>query len=113
MNIVTIKRGDTLVLTGVYKQSNGIVMNLTGYVLEINIINSSDRTVATIKSDNITSNRSVVITDAINGAFTLVVKDTEAFKDDDYYYIDFKAVGSNGYEQTSKALRLKIKNKLV
>ena len=50
MNSVTIKRGDTLVLTGVYKQSNGIVMNLTGYVLEINIINSSDRTVATIKS---------------------------------------------------------------
>ena len=113
MNIVTIKRGDTLVLTGVYKQSNGIVMNLTGYVLEINIINSSDRTVATIKSDNVTSNRSVVITDAINGAFTLMVKDTEAFKDDDYYYIDFKAVGSNGYEQTSKTLRLKIKNKLV
>lgn len=112
MNTVTIKRGDTLVLTGVYKQSNGTVMNLTGYVLEINILNSNDRTIATIKSNSSTSNRSVVVTDAVNGAFTLVVKDTDVLREDDYY-IDFKAVGSNGYEQTSKALRLKIKNKLV
>ena len=37
---------------------------------------------------------------------------TEVLRDEEYW-MDFKAVGANGYEQTSKALKLKVKNKLV
>lgn len=112
MSLITIKRGDTLLITGVYKQSNGIVMDLTGYSLEVNIINSSDRVVSTIHTGFPSNNRAITIVSPTTGSFRLVVKDTEILKEDDYY-IDFKAVGSDGYEQTSKALRLKVKNKLV
>ena len=117
MSTITIKRGDTLLLTGVYKQSDGSAMNLTGYELEVKVINGSDRPVVTVVSGgngngNGNAKRSLTITNATTGAFTLVIKDTEVLKEDEYW-IDFKATGASGYEQTSKALRLRVKNKLV
>lgn len=113
MASITIKRGDTLLVKGVYKQDSGIVMDLTGYTVEVNMIDdTTSRSAVTIVSGNSTSNRSVVITNATAGEFVLVMKDTEVLKSDDYW-IDFKAVGISGYEQTSQAVRLKVKNKLV
>lgn len=112
-NTITIKRGDTLLIDGVYKQSNGAPMNLEGYMLECNIINSADRSVITVVTGISTTSRVLTITDTTAGKFTLVVKDTEILRDEDYF-VDFKATAiSSNYEQTSKAIRLKVKAKLV
>jgi hypothetical protein len=112
-NTITIKRGDTLLIDGVYKQSNGAPMNLEGYTLECNVINSSDRSVVTVVTGISTPSRVLTITEPTAGKFTLVVKDTEVLRDEDYF-IDFKATTiSSNYEQTSKAIRLKVKAKLV
>ena len=112
-NTITIKRGDTLLIDGVYRQSTGDPMNLEGYTLECNIINSSDRSVITVVTGISTTSRVLTITEPTAGKFTLVVKDTEILRDEDYF-VDFKATAiSNNYEQTSKAIRLKVKAKLV
>ena len=112
-NTITIKRGDTLLVDGVYKQSNGDPMNLKGYTLECNIINSSDRSVITVVTGISITSRVLTITEPTAGKFTLVVKDTEVLRDEDYF-VDFKATAiSNNYEQTSKSIRLKVKAKLV
>ena len=112
-NTITIKRGDTLLIDGVYRQSTGDLMNLEGYMLECNIINSSDRSVITVVTGISTTSRVLTITEPTAGKFTLVVKDTEILRDEDYF-VDFKATAiSSNYEQTSKAIRLKVKAKLV
>ena len=100
-------------IKGVYKQNDGTIMNLTGYTLEVNILNgTTERPAITLVSGNSTSTRGVVITNAIGGEFVVTMKDTEVLRDEEYW-IDFKAVGVSGYEQTSKAIKLKVKNKLV
>lgn len=112
MNVIEIKRGDTFLLKGTYKQNDGTILNLTGASVEVNIINSTtDKSVATIVSGNGSSDRSLTVTPG-TGEFILVVKDTENFKNDDYW-VDFKTTSASGYEQTSKALKLKLKTKLV
>lgn len=113
MSTITIKRGDTLLVKGVYKQNDGSIMNLTGYTIEVNILNgATERPVITLVSGTTTANRGVVITNITGGEFVVTMKDTEVLRNEEYW-VDFKAVGANGYEQTSKALKLKVKNKLV
>ena len=113
MSTITIKRGDTLLVKGVYKQNAGNIMNLTGYTLEVNILNgTTELPTITLISGSSTATRGVVITNAVGGEFVVTMKDTEVLRDEEYW-MDFKAVGANGYEQTSKALKLKVKNKLV
>lgn len=113
MSTITIKRGDTLLVKGVYKQNDGSIMNLTGYTLEVNILNgTTEKPVITLVSGSTTSNRGVTVSNAVGGEFVVVMKDTEVLNDENYW-LDFKTTGANGYEQTSKALKLKVKNKLI
>ena len=75
MAAIVIKRGDTLLISGVYKQSNASPMNLTGYQLEVNIMNAStDKSVMTVIAGVNTANRSVIIENAVAGQFKLMVK---------------------------------------
>jgi len=109
---IIIKRGDTLVVKGNYKQDNDSMMNLAGYTLEVNILNSeTEKPHITLVSTQHTSNRSVLITNEALGEFLLVMKDTEVLSNEDYW-LDFKVTSTNGYEQTSKALKLKVRNRL-
>ena len=113
MAAIVIKRGDTLLISGVYKQSNASPMNLTGYQLEVNIMNANtDKSVITLIAGVNTANRSLIIENAVAGQFKLMVKDTEVLRDTDYY-IDFKTTGDSGIEQTSKAIKLSVKTRLV
>ena len=113
MAAIVIKRGDTLLISGVYKQSNASPMNLTGYQLEVNVMNANtDKSVITVIAGVSTANRSLTIENAVAGQFKLMVKDTEVLRDTDYY-IDFKTTGDGGIEQTSKAIKLSVKTRLV
>ena len=113
MVAIVIKRGDTLLISGVYKQSNASPMNLTGYQLEVNIMKANTaKSVITIIADVNTANRSLIIENAVAGQFKLMVKDTEVLRDTDYY-IDFKTTGDSGIVQTSKAIKLSVKTRLV
>lgn len=108
--VITIKRGDTLAFTGQYKQKTGDPMDLTGHTLTVNVLNANDKPVFSIVDND--AYRSVVITNAIDGRFTVVVKDTNILREEDYW-LDIKATSPNGHTNTSKAVKLRVKNKLV
>ena len=110
MNTLVIKRGDTLLLDGSFKQTGGSAMDLTGFTVEVSIIDENDRTVVVI-GETVTTNRSVVVND-IAGTFRLMMKDTEVLKNESYW-MDFKYTTVDGIEQSSKSVKLKVKNKLV
>lgn len=108
--VIVIKRGDTLVFTGQYKQKTGVAMDLTGHTLVVNVMDGNDKTVFSITGSG--ANRSVVVIDAVDGRFVVVVKDTEVLRGEEYW-LDIKATGTDGYAHTSKAIKLKVRNKLV
>ena len=112
-NSIVIKQGDTLQLSGVYKQPNQSPMNLTGYTLEANILNSDGYVVLTINSNSANPNRTLSIISAIDGTFQLLMKDTEVLTSEEDYWLDIKTISISGIEQTSKAVKLKVKNRLV
>lgn len=60
-------------------------------------------------SDN--SLRKVVVT-PLTGSVVFTFKDTEVLLDDTYY-IDFKLTTVDGIEQTSKSIKLLVKDRLV
>lgn len=75
MATIVIKRGDTLLISGVYKQSNTSPMDLTGYQLEVNVMNANtDKSVITVIAGVSTANRSLTIENAVAGQFKLMVK---------------------------------------
>ena len=106
---LVIKRGDTLKLNGSFKQTTGSAMNLTGFKVEVTIIDETNK-VITI-AENASGNRSLVV-DKAAGTFALVMKDTEVLRNENYW-VDFKYISADGVEQSSKSVGLKVKNKLV
>lgn len=111
MNIPPIKRGDTLVIQGQYKQSNGSPVNITGYTLDVNIM-LEDTTFITVSSTTSTANRVVEIVDATQGTFKFTMFDTDVLVQETYY-VDIKYTSPSGYEQSSPSFKLKVKSKLV
>lgn len=113
MTTLTIKRGDTLQLTCNYKQTGtSVPVDLSTFLISVNILDYSDKLLFEITSNAPTANRSVTTSDLAAGTFTFTFKDTEVLVED-VYYIDFKYTTASGVEQTSKAVRLSVKGKLV
>ena len=108
---ITIKRGDTLILNGTYTTPTGVV-NLTGFTLQFDLYDETDKKIFSIVSNNPTSNRSLIITDAILGKFTLSMFDTNTLPGNSYW-ADIKSVSASGVVKSSKAIKIKMKNKLV
>ena len=106
---LVIKRGDTLKLRGSFKQTNGSPMNLTGFQVEVDIIDETNKVIEI--TEGTTSKRSLVV-DKVNGTFELVMKDTEVLRNEQYS-VDFKYVSADGVAQSSKSIGLKVRNKLV
>ena len=113
MDSLIIKRGDTLQLNVAYKEETvGTVINLSDFIITVSVIDTYGCTVIEVISDAPTQFRSISINDLVNGTFVITIKDTEVLIDDTYY-IDFKYTTLDGIEQTSKAVKLIVKEKLV
>lgn len=113
MDSITIKRGDTLEFICSYKEADtNTPINLQSFSMTVNFIDESDRTVIEINSTEPTASRYISTGSFDNGTFTVTFKDTEVLTDD-VYYIDMKYTTASGFEQTSKAIKLYVKNKLV
>lgn len=111
MSEIIIKRGDTLILNGTYSTPTGTV-NLTGYTLEFDLYDDTDKKIYGISSASPTSQKSLVITDALTGKFTLSIFDTNTLTGSSYW-ADLKSVSASGVVKSSKAIKIKVKNKLV
>lgn len=114
MDAIAIKRGDTLQLTASYKQAGTTdPVNLSSFIITASILDSSDYTVIEVNSNDAPSAfRSITTDDLVAGTFSLTIKDTEVLVED-VYYIDFKYTTGAGIEQSSKAIKLLVKGKLV
>jgi hypothetical protein len=113
MDTIAIKRGDTLQLTCNYKQAGtSTPVDLSTFTITVSILNSDDTAVIEINSNAPTINRSVTTDGLVNGTFSIMVKDTEVLVDDSYF-VDFKYTTASGIEQTSKAIKLLVKGKLI
>ena len=113
MDSLTIKRGDTLQLNVAYKEEAvGTAINLSDYIITVSVIDTYGCAVVEVISDAPTQFRSISINDLVNGTFVITIKDTEVLIDDTYY-IDFKYTTLDGIEQTSKAVKLVVREKVV
>lgn len=114
MDSITIKRGDTLQFTCSYKQdTDGTPVNLSSFVITVSIIDDNDFAVIEVNSNaQETALRTISMDSLTIGKFTVSIKDTEVLVDD-VYYIDFKLISNDNVEQSSMAIRLNVKGKLV
>lgn len=106
---MTIKRGDTFHLSGVFKQPNKNTVNLNGINIELTIYDAMGRPVLVASSLKSYPNRSASITNVSSGTFEVIIKDTEVLKQEDYK-LDVKTIGETGIVKSSKAIKLKVKN---
>ena len=114
MDGIVIKRGDTLALTARYVQPDGTPVNMEGFAVEVNVIDEMDKVVMSVVSTATTnlSNRKVVVVNAANGEFRCAIKDTDKLKYG-VYYVDFTYISPEGVAQSSKAIKMTVKGKLV
>lgn len=114
MSGITIKQGDTLILKAKYKQSNGDPVNLTGFNIQVNILGDQDKELLKISTTDTLhlDVRKVEILDAINGEFNCIIKDTDIFKVG-AYHLDFTYISPDKIAQSSKAIKLAVKGKLM
>jgi len=114
MDSITIKRGDTLRFTCAFRQ--GITGNppvdLSSSVVTVSVMYDNDIPAIEVVSNAQTAFRTIS-TDALSaGTFVVNIKDTEVLIDS-VYYIDFKLTTVDGIEQTTKSIKLIVKDRLV
>ena len=114
MDSIIIKRGDTLILPIKYTQTVDSVVSdviLTGITVTVSITPVDGFYSIEVSSSGSNELRSVVVTPLV-GSAVFTFKDTEVLVEDTYY-IDFKLTTVDGIEQTSKSIKLLVKDKLV
>lgn len=110
---ITIKNGDTLQITCNYKQTGtSTPIDLSSFVITATILNDNDFPIIVVNSTDNDANRKISTGSLSTGEFTLTILDTEILTEDTYY-IDFKYTTPSNIEQTSKAIKLSVKAKLV
>lgn len=115
MDSITIKRGDTLMLPIKYTQTVDTVVSdvdLTGMVVTVNITPVDGFYGIEVNSSASDNNLRKVVVTPLTGNAVFTFKDTEVLLDNTYY-IDFKLTTVDDVEQTSKSIKLLVKDRLV
>lgn len=108
---LVIKRGNSLTLNGTFEQSNSVAMDIASFEIRADITDDNGRVMIAIREDGPTD-RKVTVTDAVHGKFTVFVKDTSVLRGEEYW-MDFTYVTPDGVQQATKAIKIKVKNRLV
>lgn len=111
-NIIVHKIGDSITWQINYKQSDGITpVDLTGVIIDIDAINQINKEVLFNILSTESDPNSYLTVDETSGVFSIVIKDTTAFKIG-VYDVDIEFTDSEGFKKSSKSFILKVVERL-
>ncbi len=107
-NIIVHKIGDSITWQINYKQSDGITpVDLTGVIIDIDAINQINKEVLFNILSTESDPNSYLTVDETSGIFSIVIKDTTAFKIGTYD-VDIEFTDHLGFKRSSKSFILKV-----
>ena len=108
--MITIKHkvGNSIKWTITSKDSNGAIIDLTGFSVNVDAYAENSSTpLFSIQSDEVSSVGSVVISTPSSGVVELYIKNTTKFRVGEYI-CDVQYIDSDGFKSSSNNFRLKI-----
>ncbi len=102
------KIGDSIQWTITAKNSDGSVVDLTGFSVNIDAYLENSRTpLFAIDSRTSTADNSVTVPNPTTGVIQVVIKNTDSFREGEYY-CDIQYVDANGLKSSSNNFRLRV-----
>lgn len=103
------KIGDSIQWTITAKNSNGSVVDLTGFSVNVDAYpeNGSRTPLFSVDSRTSTAGNSVTVSVPTSGVVEIAIKNTDGFREGDYY-CDVQYVDADGYKSSSNNFKLKV-----
>lgn len=110
-NIITLKKGDSLKLNVVYKDSNNTPIDLTGFKLLFKVKDLKNINIISIDSAVNNPKSKIQFVDKVYGIFNILVIDTDNLPIGTFN-ADIQYIDADGIKQSSKSFGIKIVDKL-